>query len=124
MRERGFTLVELLVATALLTGGVLVVTTMTLTAYERVDRSGEMRTALTIAQQRLETLRGEPDGSPLLVAGTMTETFGGEQAGFACTTQIVDDTPLEGVKQVEVVVDTPSGRSVRLDSLIGVGSTP
>jgi prepilin-type N-terminal cleavage/methylation domain-containing protein len=118
MRERGFTLVELLVATALLTGAVFVVTTMTLSAYQRVDRSGELQTALTIAQRRLETLRSEPDGSPVLAAGTTSESLGGDQAGFACTTHIVDDTPLAGVKQVEVVVDTPSGRSVRLDSLI------
>jgi Tfp pilus assembly protein PilV len=121
MREDGFTLVELLVAVGLTMGAVLAMATMSLTAYERVHRSGEMTSAVALGQQRMEWLRSQTWGSPPLAAGSTVESLTGEWAGYVRTTTVEDDTPLAGLKRTTVSVDTPSGRRVQLTSLFGQG---
>jgi prepilin-type N-terminal cleavage/methylation domain-containing protein len=115
---RGFTLVELLLASALIAVAVLSLITMSSTAAERVKRSGQTTSAVVLTQQRLEWLRSQPWTSSVLAPGTTTEFFAGELSGYSRVTQVVDNEPREGIKQVTVRTNTPAGRNVQLVSLI------
>lgn len=117
-RERGFTLVELMVAVTLTAGAVLAISAMSLTAYHRVNRSGQTTSALGVAEQRTEWLRNQPYDSAALAPGTQTEPLSGFYAGYTLTTRIESDTPVAGIKQVTVMATPPSGKSVQLVSLI------
>jgi Tfp pilus assembly protein PilV len=119
MRQDGFTLVEVMVAVGLTVGAVLAMATMSLTATERVHRSGEMTSAVALGEQRLEWLRTQSWSSPALTPGATIETLGGDFAGYVRTTTVQNDTPLVGLKRTTVVVETPSGRRVQLTSLFG-----
>lgn len=116
--QRGFTLIEILVAVAIMTGAMLAVSTMSLTSYERVARSGHTTSALTSAQQRMEWLRSQAYDSPALIEGTTTEVLSGSLEGYTRATIVRDDTPTGGVKELTITVMTPTGRRVQLVSLL------
>jgi len=115
-KAEGFSLVEVLIAAAILAVVLLALASMFPTAYLNVDQAGEQTTAATLAQQRMEWLRNESYVS--LAAGTTSETPIPGYTGYARTTAIQSDTPTTGVKQVTVTVATPTGRSVQVTSLI------
>jgi len=117
-REAGFSLVEVLVALALISGGLLAIATMSVTSLQSVDRSGEETTALILGQQRMEWIRNQAYDSTALTAGTTTETLNGDYAGYTRVTLIVDDTPIADVKRIDVSTTSPSGRFVRLSSFM------
>lgn len=116
---RGFSAIELLVGLAILTLALLAVASMFPTAYSNVAWSGKDTAAVTLGQQRIEWLRTQAYTSAALAAGTTSESLTAEYAGFTRTTTIQNDTPINGMKQVTVTVTTPSGRSVRLTTLVG-----
>jgi prepilin-type N-terminal cleavage/methylation domain-containing protein len=116
--SRGFTLVEILVAVAILSGAMLAIALMSLTSYERVQRSGNKTTAMTSAKQRIEWLRSQDFDSPNLLEGTTTEELTASQEGYVRITKIEDDTPTEGVKRLTVTIQTPKGRQLQLLSLL------
>ena len=116
--DKGFTLVELMVAVVLTAGAVLTISSMSLMAYQRVNRSGQTTSALGVAEQRTEWLRGQPYDSAALAPGAQTESLEGVYAGYTLTTRVENDVPVAGVKQVTVMARTPSGKSVQLVSLI------
>jgi Tfp pilus assembly protein PilV len=113
---RGISLIEVLVAAALLGTTILTVAAMYPLAYHHVDRAGEETGALSQAQQRIEWLRNQSYSS--LAAGVATEALAGDYVGFTRTTTIVADTPLDDMKQVTVKVVSPSSREVELVTLI------
>jgi type II secretion system protein I len=115
---KGFTLVEVLIATAIVAIAFLAIASMFPTAYQNVDWSGEQTTAAALAEQRLEWLMNQSYASAPLAAGTTNENLAGPYAGYTRTTTIQDDTPMVGVKDVRVTVATPARRSVQLVTVI------
>ena len=113
---RGFTLVEVMIASAIILVALLPIASVFPGAYRHVDRSGEQTVALTLAQQRIEWLRNQSYAA--LTAGTTNELLTVQYGGYARATAIQVDTPMVGLKTVSVTVVTPGGRSVRLTSLI------
>jgi len=108
---RGSSLIEVVIASAVLTAGILSIATMFPTAYMTLDRSGEQTAAVMLAQQQMESLRNEPFA--VLTAGTATEQLAGEYAGYTRTTEIEVDTPEVGVTTVKITVTSPGGYSIR-----------
>ncbi len=119
MRDaKGFSLIEVLIATAIIAVAFLAIASMFPTAYRNVAWSGERTAAVTLAEQRLEWLMNQDYTSAPLAAGTTTENLGGNYAGYTRTTTIQDDTPMAGVKDVRVTVVMPTGRNVQLVTVI------
>lgn len=116
--EHGFTLIEVMIAASLMTVALMSLAAMTLTSYGTVDGSGERTVAVTLAQQRIEWLRNQNFTSAALSAGTTIENLTGNYDGYTRTSTIAVDTPVAGVKLMTVTVDSPSGRSAQLLSLI------
>lgn len=115
---KGFSLVEVLIATSIVAIAFLAIASMFPTAYRNVDWSGEQTTAAALAEQRLEWLMNQSYVSAPLAEGTTTENLAGTYAGYSRTTTIQDDTFMVGVKDVRVTVASPSGRSVQLVTVI------
>jgi len=116
-RDGGFTLIEVLIATAVIVVAMAAIATMALTALRGVERNGERTAAVSLAQSRIEWLRNQPPGS--LEEGTTVEELTGAFAGYDRTTTIETDTPRVGVEQVTVAIATPAGQTIRLATLIG-----
>lgn len=114
----GFSLVEVLIATAIVAITFLAIASMFPTAYRNVDWSGEQTTAVALAEQRLEWLMNQSYAAAPLAAGTTMENLAGAYVGYARTTTILNDSPMVGVKDVRVTVTTPMGRSVQLVTVI------
>lgn len=116
--EKGFSLVEVLIATAIVAIAFLAIASMFPIAYQNVDWGGEQTTAAALAEQRLEWLMNQSYVSAPLAEGTINENLAGAYAGYTRTTTIQDDTPMPGVKDVRVTVTSPSRRSVQLVTVI------
>jgi prepilin-type N-terminal cleavage/methylation domain-containing protein len=117
--SRGFTLIEVLLTVALIAVSLLAMATMSVTSYQNVGRGSEQTTGVMLATQRMEWLRNQPYTSTSLNAGTTTTTLMSPYDGYSRTTTIVDNTPIAGMKQVTIQIGAPSGRTVRVVSLIG-----
>lgn len=113
-RETGFSLVEVLVALALIAGGMLTIAITSITSLQSVDSSGEETTAMILSQQRMEWVRNQSYSS--LAAGTTTETLGGDYAGYSRVTVISADVPVADVMRIRVSTTSPAGRLVRISS--------
>ncbi len=118
---RGFTLIEVMIASAIILVALLPIASTFPEAYRHVDRSGEQTVALTLAQQRIEWLRNQPYAA--LTAGTTTELLTVPSGVYARATTIQDDTPVAGLKTVAVTVLSPGGQPVKLTSLIARGGS-
>jgi type II secretion system protein I len=116
-RADGFTLIEVLIATAVVVVAMAAIATMALTGLRGVERNGERTVAVSLAQSRIEWLRGRPPGT--LEEGSTRERLSGAFAGYDRITTIETDTPRAGLEQVMVTVETPSGQKIRLATLIG-----
>ena len=108
---RGSSLIEVVIAAAVLTAGILSVATMFPTAYLALDRSGEQTAAVVLAEQQVEWLRSQPYTA--LTGATTVDSLDGEYTGFVRTTEIQVDTPEAGVTLVKVTVTSPGGYTVR-----------
>jgi prepilin-type N-terminal cleavage/methylation domain-containing protein len=111
--ERGFTLVEVMVACALFSVALLAMAGMMTAAYGTIDKSGEQTAASVLSQQRMEWLRNQAFTAGSLNAGTTTETLTGTYAGYSRVTTIVNNTPRAGVKRFTVQTTAPSGINVQ-----------
>jgi len=116
--ERGFTLIEVLVAGIVLVLALLGVATMCLSGYANLDRSGEQTQAVVLGQQRIEWLRNQGYESTAMSAGTTAESLTGTFEGYERVTVIQDNTPRVGVKQISVSITTPSGIGVQVAGLL------
>jgi prepilin-type N-terminal cleavage/methylation domain-containing protein len=118
---RGFTFIEVLIAAAVVSIALVGLAGLTPIAYRNVDWSGEDTMAVTSAKQQIEWLKNQSYTSVPLAAGTTTQNLAGDYAGYTRMTVVEDDPPavgVAGIKQVTVTVTTPTGRSVRLVSMI------
>lgn len=118
MNERGFTLIEVLVASVLVVVALLGAATMTLTASSQVSRGAQETLAVSMGEQRLEFLKNQDYAAANLAAGTTTETLTGDFLGYTRTTTITNDVPQAGVKRIVVVTTTPAGMSCTITGLI------
>lgn len=117
-RGDGFTLIEVLIAAAVLSVVLLGAAAMSIAAYGSLHRSGDHTTAAELGQQHLEWLRNQGYTSTDLTAGTTTTTLGGDYSGYVRTTTVQDATPRADVKQITVVMLAPSGISARATALL------
>jgi prepilin-type N-terminal cleavage/methylation domain-containing protein len=89
-KEAGFTLLELIVAIAILTIGLLAVGSMQISGIGG-NRSAYLTTeAVTLAQDRLEQLLFVPFADPLLNVGVNNPDPGGTPAGYAITYDVAN----------------------------------
>ena len=101
----GFSLVEVLIAAAILAVALLAIASMFPIAHTNVDWSGDQTVAVTLAQQRIETLRNQPYIA--LAAGTTTETAIPGLRGLVQKANDAILAPLNPVER-EVPGSTPS----------------
>jgi prepilin-type N-terminal cleavage/methylation domain-containing protein len=107
--ERGFTLLEILVAVTLLAVVVLAVAPMFLVAAERTAAGADMGTVGALAMENMELLRAQPlgdlDAGGSLVSDTTvsgTPYFDGSEPGYSVRWQIVDNATGVGGKRLTV----------------------
>lgn len=86
--DRGFTLVEVLIAGTLLAVALLAIASMFPTAYSNVEYGGRRTKAVTLAQQKMEALRAgnfppSTTGSPETVDGIYTRAWTVSVSGVA-----------------------------------------
>lgn len=112
---RGFTVVEVLIAAAIVVVGLLALATMFPTGYSTVTKSGIQSTGLALAQQRIEFLRNQAATQTGYnsISGTACPPSITVPAGYACTQNVVPDptvngATVNGAKQVTVTVTLPS----------------
>jgi len=94
-KEAGFTLLELIVAIAILTIGLLAVGSMQISGIGGNSLAYRTTEAVTLAQDRLERLIFIPFADPLLDVGTNKADPGATPAGYAITYD-VDDAAFVG----------------------------
>jgi len=87
-RTRGFTLVEVLVAAAILVVGLLGILTAFPAAYQDIMYGGRVTQAVALAQQKLEEVKagGFPPTGGTQTSGTYTITWAVTSVGFGTVT--------------------------------------
>lgn len=102
--RRGFTLVEVMVAMILLFIGLLALMATTAGVIQGNDFSRQMTTALALAQEEMEILKGKsyPDGD--LSAGDHSDARHPLNSIYTRTWTVTDDSPAADLKTIEVRV--------------------
>jgi len=132
--EKGFTLIEVMIAMAVFAIGILAVGSMQLTAAHGNTESGKMTTAATIAQNQMEQLISTDYDDPAYPgnpAWALNDTNGDGTAGLNSNTagtadhadpanpvngqyfvywNIAADNPIRNTKTIEVIVTWRNGR--------------
>lgn len=96
--SRGFSLIEIMVAMTFLGIGLLAVAQMVPLGMAGVVQARLRTNATQAAQEKVDELRGEDFTSAALTAGDYTEDTGDYNLQWT----IADDTPVPGIKRVEV----------------------
>ena len=96
--QKGFTLVEILIAIFILAVGILGVIGVTTTVINGNSFSKRVTTATILAQEKMEELKGEDYAS---IASDGPDTV---QSIYTRTCTVVTDTPAVGTKTIEVTV--------------------
>lgn len=113
---RGFTVVEVLVGCLILGAALVGITAAFWTGYKDIADDGNVTRAVTLAAQRIETLRGQ--GYAAIAAGTTNETTILGYPGFSRVTVVQDNIPTFGAKQATVTVTDPYQKTLQLRTLI------
>ena len=102
-KEKGFTLLEVIVAISILTFGLLAVASMQTAAIQGNDKAYRVTEGATWAQNQLESLMGLPYNDTLLDNGTgKTDPTLSAPNGYSITYNVVDDYPVENTKLITV----------------------
>ena len=103
--EKGFTLLEVIVAISILTFGLLAVASMQMTAIRGNYNASNITEATTVAQDRLENLMGLLYSDPLMNDGTWPDPPPPPSpSGYTITYDVSDDTPMIKTKLITVTV--------------------
>jgi len=103
--EKGFTLLEVIVAISILTFGLLSVASMQLTAIRGNYNASNITEATTVAQDRLEDLMGLLYSDPLLDPGNdLSDPNPPSPSGYTITYDVSDDNPMIKTKLITVTV--------------------
>ena len=107
--ERGFTLVETIVALVILTIGILAVATMSSATVWQVRRGQDMTNAALVAQQVKEDLADTPFDSVLVGSYGDTITMGGIDYHVAWIVQDLSDSLASGSNEFKEITVYASG---------------
>ena len=107
--EKGFTLIEVLVAMAVFSLALLGLEKMHLTAIQVNAIASRLTQATTLAQDRVERLMAMPYNDPLLADTTATGSFTSytdpnPPQGYTITWRVDSDVPSAGIKTIDIFV--------------------
>lgn len=109
----GLTVIEVAIALAVLSIGLLSLVAVIPLAKTDLRRSGQRTEAVFVAQETAEWLRGMAYDDDLLSAGDHTvaedSTGGVAVAGYSQSWAVEDNAPLTGVKRVTVLAQRTTG---------------
>ena len=109
--NKGIGLIEIVVAILIFGVGIIAALRMFPVTNASTTRSRNITIATNLAQEKLEELMGLPFGSASLTQGTHNDPLNPLQRHFTRTWSVVDDTPLAGMKRIDVTVSFPSSSS-------------
>lgn len=98
-QNKGFTLVEIMVAIAILSIALLGLISVTVTVIKGNTFSKTMTKATTWADDKMEKLKSKTYSDPGLVSGTDTP-----ESSFTRTWTVTSDSPAAGMKTISVTV--------------------
>ena len=110
--QRGFTMIEALVALVVFGVGMLMLVQLSPRATHSGNQGRRISEAMSLAQDKVEELRALPNESADLGAGTHVDAA--DLGAFSRRWIVSDDTPVSGMRKVEVRVgfETVSDDSV------------
>jgi len=109
--NKGIGLIEIVVAILIFGVGIIAALRMFPVTNASTTRSRNITIATNLAQEKLEELMGLPFGSASLTQGTHSDPLNPLQRHFTRTWSVIDDTPLSGMKRIDVTVSFPSSSS-------------
>ena len=103
--EKGFTLLEVIVAISILTFGLLAVASMQMTAIRGNYNASNITEATTVAQDRLENLMGLLYSDPLLDPGNgLSDPAPPSPSGYTVTYDVLNNDPMTNTRLITVTV--------------------
>jgi type IV pilus assembly protein PilV len=103
--EKGFTLLEVIVAISILTFGLLAVASMQMTAIRGNYNASNITEATTVAQDRLENLMGLLYSDPLLDPGNdLSDPAPPSPSGYTITYDVLNNNPMANTRLIAVTV--------------------
>lgn len=112
-RESGFTLIEVMIAMAILGVGLLSIAVAQLSAIKVSGRSKNLQQAMFLAREQMDDIEALPLGSPLLQTAAVTDDPANpiqassdpdDQTRFTRSVTVTPNTPSAGLAQVSVTV--------------------
>ena len=99
--EKGFTLLEVIVAISILTFGLLAVASMQMTAIRGNYNASNITEATTVAQDRLENLMGLLYSDPLLDPGNgLSDPAPPSPSGYTITYDVLNNNPMANTRLI------------------------
>ncbi len=119
-RNRGFTLIEIMIAIAIIAIGIFGVMSLIITVMKGNTLSKRLTTATTIAQDKMEDFKRMDYASVANDSGTDNTTY---DTDYYWEADVQDDTPATDTKTIKVDVywdpaTTASGHKVELKTII------
>jgi prepilin-type N-terminal cleavage/methylation domain-containing protein len=113
--ERGFTLIEVVVALTILGIGIVGLSVVFPLAMRDVGKSGSVTRAVQLCQQKLEDMQMLGYDDPLLDAGTAhADSLNPIDGVYDRTWVVIEDSPMTGCKLVEVTVGWQARREEQI----------
>ncbi len=119
--QKGVGLIEIVVAMLVFAVGIVAALRTLPESNTATSRARNITIATNLAQEQVERLMGSPFTSAVLAAGAHTDPGNPLERHFTRSWNVVDNSPLSGMKQVAVTVSFNSGSadsSVTLSTLI------
>jgi general secretion pathway protein I len=108
-RQKGFTLVEMIVATLVLAIGIVACLGAIAVSTKAAGIAKEYSTASVLAERHFSEIKSDPN---MLTSGEQSGEFGEEYPGFRWS-QSIDQTDITGLLRVSVTIEWSDGVSSR-----------